>query len=93
MLSVLAWYVAKNTHMMSGLIYMHVVSEAPRVVFKKNRKYFKKFTGMEGIDNRLIVSHSKIHKIPENILYFKAHVNTVNTCTPQISPTDCKLCK
>ena len=43
------------------------------------------------LDNRLIVSPSKNHKIPENICYFKTRVNTVNTYTPQISSTDCKF--
>ena len=43
------------------------------------------------LDNRLLVSPSKSHKIPENICYFKTRVNTVNTYTPQISSTDCKF--
>ena len=46
---------------------------------------------MWGMDNRLLVSPSKNHKIPENISYFKTTVNTVSICTPQISPTDCKF--
>ena len=48
----------------------HAVSEAPGAVFKKNQKCVKmlsNFIGMWGTDNRLIVSHSKNHKIPENI--------------------------
>ena len=51
-------------------IFMHVVSEAPGIVLKKNRKCFKnlsKFIGMWGIDNGLIVLTSKNCKIPKNI--------------------------
>ena len=38
------------------------------------------------IDNRLIVSPSKNHKIPENIGCFKTRVNIVSTYS-----TDCKF--
>ena len=59
---------------------MHVVSEAPGIVFKKNRKCVKKlskFIGMWGIDNGLIVLTSKNYKIPKNVWYFKTRVNSV----------------
>ena len=45
------------------------------------------------LDNRLIVSPSKNHKIPENICYFKTRVNTENTYKPPISSRDCKFCE
>ena len=49
--------------------FVHVVSEVPGIVLK-NRKCVKKLSkliGMWGIDNRLIFSPDKNHKIPENI--------------------------
>ena len=45
------------------------------------------------LHNRLIVSPSKNHKIPENICYFKTRVNTENTYKPPISSRDCKFCE
>ena len=47
--------------------------------FKKieNVKKLSKFIGIWAVDNGLIVSPSKNYKIPENIWYFKTHVNAI----------------
>ena len=60
--------------MTSSFIYMFLCTlfqrHQPGVVLKKNGKCVKKLPklmGMLGIDNRLLVSPSKKHKIPKNI--------------------------